>query len=109
MLFAVLLHDDPERLHLRQGHRDEHLAYVAAQGGRIIAVGALRSQPEDAPQGPCGSCMPTRRKRHGTSWKAIRSLSWGCAGPLRFPIGENGFWSEPFAKCMSAVEGETAT
>jgi hypothetical protein len=31
MLFAVLLRDDPERLHLRQHDVDKHLAYVATK------------------------------------------------------------------------------
>jgi uncharacterized protein YciI len=105
MLFAVLLRDDPERLHLRQSHVDEHLAYVAAQDGTIIAGGALRSQPEDAPQGALWLV-------HADTKEAAQAL---VEGDPFFRLGlrqsvdifhwSQGFWTEPFARCMSAVEG----
>ncbi|NBJ10687.1 YciI family protein [Microvirga arsenatis] len=109
MLFAVLLQDDPERLHLREGHRDEHLAYVAAQGGRIIAVGALRPQPEDEPQGALWLV-------HADTKEAAQAL---VEGDPFFKLGlrrsvyifhwRKGVWSEPFARCMSTIDGETNT
>ncbi len=104
MLFAVLLRDDPERLHLRQSHVDEHLTYVAAQNGRIIAGGALRPQPEDAPQGALWLV-------HADTKEAAQAL---VEGDPFFKLGlrqsvdifhwSQGFWSEPFEKCMSAVQ-----
>ncbi len=86
MLFAVLLRDDPERLHLRQSHVEEHLAYVAAQDGRIIAGGALRL-PEDAPQGALWLV-------HADTKEAAQALV---------------VWSEPFAECMGVVLGTETT
>ncbi len=103
MLFAVLLRDDPERLHLRQSHVDEHLTYVAAQNGRIIAGGALRPQPEDAPQGALWLV-------HADTKEAAQAL---VEGDPFFKLGlrqsvdifhwSRGFWSEPFSRCMIVV------
>jgi uncharacterized protein YciI len=108
MLFAVLLLDDPERLHLRQGHRDEHLAYVVAQDGKIIAVGALRPQPEDAPQGALWLVHADTREAAQALVEGDPFFKLGLRRFVDILHWGKGFWSEPFAKCMSAVEGETA-
>ena len=106
MLFSVLLRDDPERLHLRQKHRGEHLAYIAAQYGRIIAVGALRSQPEDAPQGALWLVHAQTKEDAQALVEAGPFFKLGLRQSVDIFHWAKGFWSEPFAQCMSAVEGE---
>ena len=109
MLFAVLLHDDPERTHLRQAHRDEHLAYIAAQNGRIIAGGALRAQPEDAPHGALWLVHADTKDAAQALVEDDPFFKLGLRRSVDIFHWGKGFWSEPFARCMSAVEGEMAT
>jgi uncharacterized protein YciI len=108
MLFAVLLRDDPERLHLREGHRDEHLSYVAAQDGRIIAVGALRLQPENAPQGALWLVHADTKEAAQALVESDPFFKLGLRRSIDIFHWGKGFWSEPFAQCMSAVAGEPA-
>ncbi|WP_460452347.1 YciI family protein [Alsobacter sp. SYSU BS001988] len=106
MLFAVLLYDHPDRVHLRQKHVAEHLDYVAAQGNRVVAGGALRHHPDDAP--------------HGALWlidaetkEAARRI---IEGDPFFRVGlrqtadvfhwSKGVWSEPFSRCIMTIEAE---
>ena len=106
MLFAVLLRDDPDRSHLRPRHVDEHLAYVAAQGTKVIAGGALRQAPDQAPQGALWLI-------HAESREAARAI---IEGDPFFKIGlrqsvdilhwSRGVWSEPFEACMRTVSGD---
>ena len=105
MLFAVLLRDDPERLHLRKSHVDEHLAYVAAQDGRIIAGGALRPQPEDAPQGALWVVYADTKEAAQALVEGDPFFKLGLRQSIDIFHWSKGFWSEPFAQCMGAVEG----
>jgi uncharacterized protein YciI len=108
MLFAVLLRDDPERLYLRQGHVDEHLAYVAAQDGRIIAGGALRPNPEDA-QGALWLVHAEMKEAAQALVEGDPFFKLGLRQSVDIFHWSKGFWSEPFAECMSAVERTFAT
>jgi uncharacterized protein len=105
MLFAVLLRDDPERLHVRQSHVDEHLAYVAAQGGRIIAGGALRPEPVDAPQGALWLVHADTKEEAQAIVERDPFFKLGLRQSVDIFHWSKGFWSEPFTKCMNAVEG----
>jgi uncharacterized protein YciI len=109
MLFAVLLHDNPERLHLRQSHVDEHLAYVAAQDGRIIAGGALRPEPEDAPQGALWLVHADTKEAAQTLVEGDPFFKLGLRQSIDIFHWSKGFWSEPFTECMSVVEGAEIT
>jgi uncharacterized protein YciI len=109
MLFAVLLRDNPERLHLRQRHVDEHLAYVAAQDGRIIAGGALRPQPEDAPEGALWLVSADTKKVAQVLVEGDPFFKLGLRESVEIFRWSKGFWSEPFDRCMSAVQGTGAT
>jgi uncharacterized protein YciI len=108
MLFAVLLRDDPARAHLRQQHREEHLAYIADQNGRIIAVGALRPQPEDEPQGALWLVSAGTKKEAQTLVEGDPFFRLGLRRSVDIFHWAKGFWSEPFATCMGMVEGEGA-
>ncbi len=106
MLFAVLLRDDPERLHLRQSHVEEHLTYVAAQDGRIIAGGALRSKSEDAPQGALWLVHADTVENAQVIVEGDPFFKLGLRQSVDIFHWSKGFWSEPFSACMSTVEGE---
>jgi uncharacterized protein len=108
MLFAVLLRDDPERLPLRQSHVDGHLAYVAAQNGRIIAGGALRTNPEDAPQGALWLVHVDTKEEAQTLVEGDPFFKVGLRQSVDIFHWSKGFWSEPFTECMRAVEDTEA-
>ena len=100
MLFAVLLHDHPDRVDLREKHVAEHLEYVAAQGNRVVAGGALRHQPEEAPHGALWLV-------HAATKEAARLI---VEGDPFFRVGlrqsveifhwSKGVWSEPFTNLI---------
>ncbi len=105
MLFAVLLRDNPERLHLRQSHVDEHLAYVAAQDGRIIAGGALRPEPENTPQGALWLVYADTKEAAQALVEGDPFFKLGLRQSVDIFHWSKGFWSEPFARCVNAVQG----
>lgn len=105
MLFAVLLRDNPERLHLRQAHVDEHLNYVAAQGAKVLAGGALRPKPEDAPQGALWLVNAENKEAAQAIIEGDPFFKVGLRQSVDIYHWSKGVWSEPFAQCMSALEG----
>lgn len=105
MLFAVLLRDNPERLYLRQAHVDEHLDYVAAQGTKVLAGGALRPKPEDAPQGALWLVNAENKEAAQAIIEGDPFFKLGLRQSVDIYHWSKGVWSEPFAQCMSALEG----
>ncbi len=104
MLFAVHFQDDPDRLHLRQKHVEEHLAYVAAQGTRVIAGGALRSRPEDPPHSALWLSSAETKEAAQAIIEGDPFFKAGLRQSVDIFHWSRGVWSEPFAKCMSLVE-----
>ena len=51
MLYAVLFEDDPRHADKRAAHMAGHLAFLAANAGRILAAGPLTDAGTDAPAG----------------------------------------------------------
>jgi uncharacterized protein YciI len=102
MLFAILLRADPERLHLRQSYVYEHLAYVVAQNGRIIAGGALRPKSEDAPEDALWLVHAETKEAAWAMAEGDPFFTLGLRQSIDIFRWSKDSWSEPFALCMSA-------
>lgn len=48
MRFAILFEDDPAKAEMRSRHMAEHLAFLEAHGGEILAAGPLADGTEPA-------------------------------------------------------------
>ena len=101
--FADVYADQPWRLPERAQHMPQHLAFLAGQGGRVIAAGALRPSPDAA---PTGGIWLLQAESMAEAEALLRQDPFWIAG-LRKSVTVShwakAFWSQPFAACMEAL------
>ena len=107
MLFIVQFEDvyaeQPERLPERALHMPAHLAYLAAQGERLVAAGALREAEDSAPLG--GLWIVEAADTAGVRALCEADPFWraGLRRSVRISHWAKAHWSERFARCLAGV------
>lgn len=51
MLFVIRFTDNPQRLHIREKFKPDHLAWLAERRTSILVAGSLREEPAASPSG----------------------------------------------------------
>jgi uncharacterized protein YciI len=106
MLFIVQFEDvyseQPERLPERVQHMPEHLAFLAANSGRVIAAGALRPSPDGIPFGGIWIINADDLAAVEDFYKRDPFWTAGLRKSVRVSHWAKAFWSPAFADCAAA-------
>ena len=106
MLFIVQFEDvyaeQPERLPERAEHMPEHLAFLAGNGDRVVAAGALRPSVDGVPSG--GIWIVDAEDKAAVEALYKRDPFWraGLRKSVRVSHWAKAFWSPAFEGCMGA-------
>jgi uncharacterized protein len=107
MLFVVqfedIYADHPERIKEREEHMDAHIAFLAAQGNRIVASGALRESEGGLPQG--GMWIVSAQNKDDVNALYQEDPFWraGLRKSVRVSHWAKAVWSSAFAECIETI------
>lgn len=101
--FEDVYTDQPERLAERATHMDAHLGYLAAQGNRVVASGALRETEGSTPLG--GMWIVDAPSRSDVDALVQGDPFWnaGLRKAVRISVWAKAFWSPAFAQCVESI------
>ena len=107
MLFIVQFEDvyaeRPERLPERARHMPDHLAFLAANGDRVVAAGALRPSEDGVPTGGVWIVDAESKAAAEALYKDDPFWKAGLRKSARVSHWARAYWSPPFADCMAAI------
>ena len=106
MLFVVQFEDvyaeQPERLPERARHMEAHLTFLAAQGDKVLAAGALRLTDDGAPLG--GLWIVNAESKADVEALVAQDPFWtaGLRKSVRVSHWAKAYWSPAFATCVDS-------
>lgn len=107
MMFVIQFEDvyaeQPERLPERARYMPEHLSFLAAQGERIVAAGALRPSEDSTPVGGIWIVNVDSKAAADALYKGDPFWRAGPRKSVRVSHWAKAVWSPAFTSCMGAL------